>query len=335
MKKEMLLEVSNLKTHFFTDDGVVKAVDGVSFEIHKGETLGVVGESGCGKSITAQSVMQLLPYPKGRVVEGSILYHQGENVIDIAALKPASRGMRRLRGNEISMVFQEPMTSLNPVHTIGRQIMEVVIEHQNLDKKRAKERAVEMLSHVGISAPAQRVDEYPHQLSGGMRQRAVIAMGLACDPNLLIADEPTTALDVTVEAQILELMNKLQDDLGMAIMFITHDLGVIGEMADRVVVMYSGKVVEYAETDKIFYEAHHPYTQGLLKSRPAIGRHQRLVPVTGTVPNPLYLPKGCYFAPRCPHAMDICRETEPAMFAVGEKHWAKCWLHAEKGEGTA
>jgi oligopeptide/dipeptide ABC transporter ATP-binding protein len=328
MSDQALLRVERLRTWFDTDDGVVKAVDGVSLDVQAGGTLGVVGESGCGKSVTALSIMQLVARPRGRIVEGRILYNRkAGGRVDIATLEPYSPEMRAIRGNEIAMIFQEPMSSLNPVFTIGEQIAEAVQLHQGADRRAARERAIEMLRRVRIARPEQRVDEYPHQFSGGMRQRAMIAMGLSCDPHLLIADEPTTALDVTIEAQILNLMKDLQAELGMSIMIITHDLGVIGEMADRVIVMYAGKVVESGSTYQIFYEPRHPYTQGLLASIPQIGRRKRLTPITGSVPSMHALPAGCTFAPRCPRAMNVCRSDEPPAFAVGEEQTARCWLY--------
>ncbi len=324
---EILLKVEDLRTYFNTEEGVLKAVDDVSFEVKRGETLGIVGESGCGKSITSLSVMQLVPKPRGKIVGGRIYYYpDGPDPIDITSLEPNGTEMRDIRGNEIAMIFQEPMTSLNPVYTIGNQIGEAVQLHQNLEKQPAKERAVEMLGRVGISAPHQRVDEYPHELSGGMRQRAMIAMALSCNPTLLIADEPTTALDVTIEAQILHILNNLQKDLGMSIIIITHDLGVIGEMANRIIVMYMGKVVERATTDDIFYNPKHPYTRGLLNSIPQIGVKKQLIPIPGTVPSPYFLPKGCYFSPRCAKVLKICREEDPPTFKIGTNHFSKCWL---------
>ncbi len=335
MVREPLLRVENLKTYFDTDDGLIRAVDGVSFAVPRGGTLGVVGESGCGKSVTALSIMQLLPYPKGRIVDGRIPYYRrAGQVVDITTLAPQSPEMRAIRGNEIAMIFQEPMSSLNPVFTVGEQIIEAIVLHQGLDRAAARQRAVEMLAKVGISNPGQRVDEYPHQFSGGMRQRAMIAMGLSCDPHLLIADEPTTALDVTIEAQILSLIKDLQAELGMSLMIITHDLGVIGETADQVIVMYLGKIVERASTVQIFYEPRHPYTRGLLASIPQIGRKQRLTPIEGSVPSMHRLPAGCRFAPRCPHAMDVCRAEEPPVFRVGDEHEAACWLYRAEGAAT-
>ena len=330
-----LLEISGLKTVFPTDDGIVNAVNDVSFSIARGQTVGVVGESGCGKSITGLSLLQLVPSP-GRVEAGKILfYRNGEReALDIAQVPPKSELIRQIRGNEIAIIFQEPMTSLNPVYTVGDQIAEAVALHEQVDKKTARERAIEMLIRVGIPAPTQRVDEYPHQLSGGMRQRVMIAMALCCSPALLIADEPTTALDVTIQAQVLGLMQELQAEMGMAIMLITHDLGVIADLADEVVVMYSGRVVERGSVDDIFYNPLHPYTQGLLRSIPVLGRTvQKTLPsIPGTVPHPLALPTGCSFQPRCPERMPEC-EQMPELALINEKtdndkHAVRCWLHA-------
>ncbi len=329
---DLLLRVSGLQTQFTTEAGLIRAVDGVDFDLDRGETLGIVGESGCGKSVTALSVMQLVQAPRGRIAGGRIELFRSGAPVDITALDPQSAEMRAIRGREIAMIFQEPMTSLNPIFTIGEQIMEAVILHQGLDRKQARERAIGMLERVGLSSPAQQVDEYPHQLSGGMRQRVMIAMALSCDPSLLIADEPTTALDVTIAAQILELMKGLQASSGMSIVMITHNLGVIGEMCRRVLVMYLGKVVEEGTTDDIFYQPKHPYTQGLLRSIPQIGLKQRLSPISGTVPSMADLPAGCAFAPRCPHVMPVCGEPPP-MLELGTGHRARCWLYA-KGVGA-
>lgn len=332
---ETLLEVTDLKTYFYTHEGILRAVDGISFDVKRGETLGVVGESGCGKSVTALSILQLVPYPKGRIVGGTIVYHkERDHAIDITSLHPRGTEIRSIRGNEISMIFQEPMTSLNPVYTVGNQIMEAIQLHQKVDKHEARKRAVEMLTRVRISAPEKRISEYPYQLSGGMRQRVMIAMALSCNPTLLIADEPTTALDVTIEAEILNLMRDLQEELGMSIMLITHDLGIIGDMADRVLVMYTGKIVEQAGTIDLFSNAKHPYTKGLIGSIPRIGKKGRLVPIEGTVPNLNMLPQGCHFAPRCSTVMPVCLEKEPPMICVGTGHFAKCWIHATK-EGVS
>jgi oligopeptide/dipeptide ABC transporter ATP-binding protein len=336
-----VLEITDLKTQFRTEQGIVRAVDGVSLSVPSGGTLGVVGESGCGKSVTALSVMQLLPRPKGRIVGGEIVYHYPDGTsVDITALHPHSDEMRAIRGNEIAMIFQEPMTSLNPVYSIGEQIIEAVCLHQAVSKAEARELAIEVLGRVGIPTPERLVDGYPHQFSGGMRQRAMIAIALSCHPGLLIADEPTTALDVTIEAQILALIKELQADFGMSLMIITHNLGVIGEMADEVVVMYMGKIVEAAPLAQLFGNPQHPYTQALFRSIPRIGRKDRLVPITGSVPNPYQIPKGCSFAPRCTHAMDICSQEEPPVFAVAEGQQAKCWLYrgedrVDQGEAKA
>jgi oligopeptide/dipeptide ABC transporter ATP-binding protein len=305
-----LLKVENLQTHFFTEDGVVKAVDGVDLDIKPGETLGVVGESGCGKSVTALSIMRLVSRP-GRIVGGRILF----NGRDLASL--SEEEMRRIRGNEIAMIFQEPMTSLNPVYTVGDQIAEAIMLHKGKSKREAMDMAVDLLRKVGIPLPERRVHEYPHQMSGGMRQRVMIAMALSCNPKLLIADEPTTALDVTIQAQILELMKQLRDDYGMAIMIITHDLGVVAEMADRVVVMYAGKVVEEAPVNALFRQPLHPYTEGLLTSIPRLDQARgRLHVIPGTVPNPLNLPKGCRFSTRCPYVQPECLAAEPELLAA-------------------
>lgn len=319
-----LIEVRDLKTYFNTSEGIVRAVDGVSFHINRGETVAVVGESGCGKSVTSLSIMRLIPMPPGQFAGGQILF-EGQNLLD-----KTEDEMRKIRGNEISMIFQEPMTSLNPVYTCGDQIAEAIELHQHLSKQEALEKAVEMLDLVGIPSPEQRIREYPHQLSGGMRQRVMIAMALSCRPKLLIADEPTTALDVTIQAQILELMKKLKAEIGMAIMLITHDLGVVAEMAERVVVMYSGKVVEQADVVSLFRNPMHPYTEGLMKSIPRLDQQvERLHVIEGTVPNLLDMPPGCHFHPRCPYAKDICRKKEPTLMEVSAGHWAACWLSGE------
>ena len=331
-----LLEISGLKTVFPTDDGIVNAVSDVSFEIGPGQTVGVVGESGCGKSITGLSLLQLVPSP-GRIEAGEILFHRNgdDEPLDIAQVSPKSELMRQIRGNEIAIIFQEPMTSLNPVYTVGNQIAEAIVLHEQVDKKTARERAMEMIARVGIPAPAQRVDEYPHQLSGGMRQRIMIAMALCCSPTLLIADEPTTALDVTIQAQVLGLMQELQAEMGMAIMLITHDLGVIADLADEVVVMYAGRVVERGTVDDIFYNPLHPYTQGLLKSVPILGKTpQKTLPsIPGTVPHPLGLPDGCSFQPRCSERMPECEQMPELAVINGESekggHAVRCWLHTD------
>lgn len=319
-----LLSVRGLKTYFQSEDGLVPAVDGVSFDLEKGSTLGIVGESGCGKSITSLSIMRLIPSPPGRIVAGEILF-EGEDL-----LKKSPAEMRKIRGNDISMIFQEPMTSLNPVFTIGDQIMEAIILHQKLDKKAARERAIEMLRLVGIPEPQRRVDEYPHQLSGGMRQRVMIAMALSCNPKLLIADEPTTALDVTIQAQILDLMRKLRDELGTSIILITHDLGVVAEMCDEVIVMYAGKVVERTDVRSLFRDPKHPYTRGLLGSLPKLHEKQeRLQTIEGVVPSPFAMPTGCRFHPRCEFARDICRAEQPELLDIGGGHEAACFIHTD------
>ncbi|MGY4707384.1 ABC transporter ATP-binding protein [Candidatus Bipolaricaulota sp. J31] len=324
-----LIELKGLKTYFYTEDGVVKAVDGVSFAIEPEQTLGVVGESGCGKSVTALSIMGLVPMPPGKIVAGEILFYKDGKAIELHKLNPKGREYRSIRGKEIAMIFQEPMTSLNPVFTIGYQIMEAIMLHQKVSKKEAKKKAIEMLRQVGIPEPEQRVDEYPHQLSGGMRQRAMIAMALSCNPSLLIADEPTTALDVTIQAQVLDLMQDLKHKFHAAIMLITHDLGVVAEMCEEVVVMYLGKVVEHAKVRPIFHEPKHPYTQGLLKSIPSLAtKKKRLEPIKGVVPDPLNAPPGCPFNPRCPHTMDICRREMPPLKEVAPEHDVACWLYS-------
>jgi len=328
---DVLLEIKNLKTHFFLDEGIVRAVDGVDFAIRRGQTLGVVGESGCGKSVTAQTILRIVPEP-GRITEGEIHYHRPlseGNVINLANLKPNGREMRDIRGNEIVMVFQEPMSSLAPVYTIGQQIMEAIRLHQNVNKAEARERAIEILHQVKMPQPSQTIDRYPHQLSGGMRQRSVIAIALSCNPSLLIADEPTTALDVTTQGQILDLMQDLQEKLGMAIMFITHDLGVIAKMAESVIVMYLGKVVERTDVDSIFHDPRHPYTRSLLKSIPLLGRKaKRLEAVAGMVPDPYAIPSGCPFHPRCPDfIMGRCDQEEPPWIEVEPGHGVRCVLY--------
>jgi len=323
-----LIEVRGLKTYFYTEDGVGRAVDGVNFTIESEKTLGVVGESGCGKSVTALSIMRLIQMPPGKIEAGEILYHRNGNVMDLTKLDPQGDEMRSIRGNEIAMIFQEPMTSLNPVYTIGNQIMEAIRLHQHLRKKEARKKAIEMLHAAGLSSPKQHMTEYPHQLSGGMRQRAMIAMALSCSPSLLIADEPTTALDVTIQAQVLGLMNDLRTEFKAAILFITHDLGVIASMADDVVIMYLGKIVESASVRSIFHNPKHPYTQGLMNSIPSLAttRKERLVPIKGIVPDPFEVPQGCGFEPRCPHAMEICKTQIPSLKELVPGHLAACWL---------
>jgi oligopeptide/dipeptide ABC transporter ATP-binding protein len=314
-----LLEVKNLQTYFFTDDGVAKSVDDVSYTVDHKETLGVVGESGCGKSVTALSIMRLIPTPPGRTVGGQVLF-EGTDLLQLP-----EEEMRKIRGNRISMIFQEPMTSLNPVFTVGDQIEEAILLHQQVTKEEAKELAINMLRQVGIPAPEQRYGEYPHQLSGGMRQRVMIAIALSCNPDVLIADEPTTALDVTVQAQILELINRLQQERGMGVILITHDLGVIAETADKVAVMYASHIVEYSNVDEIFFNPIHPYTVGLLGSIPKLNvESDRLMTIEGTVPQPTNFPVGCNFNTRCPWATEICFKEEPALLEHEPNHLAAC-----------
>ncbi len=323
-----ILEIVGLKTYFFLDNGTVRAVDGVDLALDRNTTLGLVGESGCGKSVTALSIMRLIQSPPGKIVEGEIRFRHNGGV-DIATLDPRGPKMRSIRGGEIAMVFQEPMTSLNPLYTIGDQIAESVQLHQGVGHREAMERALEMLHKVRIADPEQRLHEYPHQLSGGMRQRVMIAMALSCNPSILIADEPTTALDVTVQAQILDLMRELQDDFGSAIIMITHNLGVVSQMADYVAVMYLGKIVEYADVRTVFHNPLHPYTIGLLNSIPVFGRkgEKVLVPIEGMVPTPTEEIQGCAFAPRCPRSMRICGEEEPPLKEVKPGHQTACWLY--------
>ena len=324
-----LLQVKNLKVYFYLEEGILKAVDDVSFDIGRKKVLGIVGESGCGKSVTAQSILRIVPHP-GRTVGGEILLHQNGNLVDLAKLNPSGRDIRAIRGKEITMIFQEPMTSLSPIHTIGNQIMEAVLLHRDMSQSEARELTLEMLYKVGISNPHQRIDEYSYQLSGGLRQRAMIAMALSCNPSLLIADEPTTALDVTVQAQILELMKELQREFGMSIIYITHNLGVIAEICDEVLVMYLGKVVEYANADEIFHNPLHPYTIGLLKSIPKVGKkaRTRLEAIKGTVPLPLDLPRGCRFYQRCREAKEgICNVDNPSLIEVTKGHRVSCFLY--------
>jgi oligopeptide transport system ATP-binding protein len=323
-----MLEVNNLKTHFETPDGVVKAVDGVSFGLEPGETLGIVGESGSGKSVTALSIMQLNPEPPVSYPEGEILF-EGENL-----LQASDKRMQQIRGNEIAMIFQDPMTSLNPVFTVGNQIREAIRIHQNASKSEAQEKTVQVLRDVGIANPEQRVGEYPHQFSGGMRQRAMIAMGLACNPRVLIADEPTTALDVTIQAQILELMVELQEKYGTAIIMITHDLGVVAQLADKVMVMYAGRAVEQGATQEVFYDPLMPYSWSLLRSLPRLDTagEVRLLPVKGTPPSLIFLPEGCNFSPRCPFVKDECYRVDPVLEEKRAGHAAACILSVEEVE---
>jgi len=327
-RKKPLLEVKDLKTYFFTEDGIVKAVDGVDFVVYPGEVLGLVGESGCGKSVTSLSIMRLIGQP-GKVVEGEIIF-DGQDL-----LKQTEDEMTRVRGNRISMIFQQPQTALNPVFKVGDQIAEVLSIHQDCDKETGKKRAIELLSMVGIPEPEKRADAFPHELSGGMAQRVMIAMALACVPELLIADEPTTALDVTIQAQILDLMRDLRNKVGASVVLITHDLGVVAEMAERVAVMYAGRIVEQADVKTLFASPRHPYTQGLMGSIPILGKiKERLEVIPGTVPNLVNLPPGCRFAPRCKarieHQLQICTETEPDLIPVSSDHLVRCWLYQDR-----
>ncbi|PKR77216.1 peptide ABC transporter ATP-binding protein [Halalkalibacillus sediminis] len=327
MSKEKILDVKDLRTSFFDDNGEIKAVDGVSFTVEKGKTIGIVGESGSGKSITALSILRLLENP-GKIVGGEVLF-KGK---DLA--KASEREMRGIRGNQISMIFQEPMTSLNPVYTVGQQIRETLKVHQGLGKNGGTKKGIELLKLVGIPSPEERIKAYPHELSGGMRQRVMIAMALACNPELLIADEPTTALDVTIQAQILELINELQEDMGMSVIMITHDLGVVAETCDYVAVMYGGKVVEFADIETLFKNPRHPYTVGLLKSLP---RHDidvdELEPIKGTVPSPREMPDGCRFANRCPFATDLCFNELPSLDEMKDGNEVRCWIYTDRWDG--
>lgn len=323
--EDRLLEVKELRTYFYTRDGEIPAVDGVSFHINKGETVALVGESGSGKSITALSIMKSIPTPPGKIVSGQIIF-EGKDI-----LKNSEEEMRKIRGNQISMIYQEPMTSLNPVYTIGRQISETMEVHQGLTKKEGMMKAVELLRLVGISYPEKRVNEYPHQMSGGMRQRVMIAMALSCNPKLLIADEPTTALDVTIQAQILEIMKKLKKQIGMGILMITHDLGVVAEVSERVIVMYGGKIVESANVIDLFKSPMHPYTQGLLDSIPSLTKSQeRLNVIKGSVPRPTKLPAGCRFHPRCKFTKKVCTIYEPPLKELRGNRCFSCWIGSEE-----
>lgn len=335
MNREEILRVEDLQAYFFTQEGTVKAVDGATFSVREGKVLGVVGESGCGKSVTAQCIMRIMPKP-GKIVGGRILYYPSLNddeSIDLTKLPPQGQRIRQIRGGEIAMVFQEPMTSLDPVYTIGDHLLEAIMLHQHVDKHEGRERAITMLSNVKMPQPERTIDAYPHQLSGGMRQRAMIAIALSCHPRLLIADEPTTALDVTTEAQILELMRELQQKLGSAIMYITHDLGVIAELSDEVIVMYLGKVVERADVETLFYDPYHPYTQALLRSIPLVTKaKQRLEPIEGIVPDPFAIPEGCPFWPRCNEFMSgVCDESVPEYITITPGHQVRCHLYSEGG----
>lgn len=338
-RNDLLLEVKDLQTYFFTQRGVVSAVNGVSFDIQRGKSLGVVGESGCGKSITSLSILRLLQKP-GKIVGGKILYHAangvgnglaGERIVDITTLDPDSVEMRSIRGGQIAMIFQEPMTSLDPVYTIGAQIVEGIRYHKPVSNEEARSMAREMLARVNMPDPQRILDSYPHQLSGGMRQRAMIAIALACGPSLLIADEPTTALDVTTEAQILELLSDLQEEFGMAILYITHNLGVVAEMVEEAIVMYLGKVVERGSVEALFQDPKHPYLQALMRSVPRLGQksNTRLEAISGMVPSPFAVPSGCAFHPRCPQAIaGLCNVKEPPVIEFEEGHWARCFLYA-------
>ncbi len=322
-----VLEVRNLQTSFFTENGEVRAVDGVTFTVPKGKTLGIVGESGSGKSITSLSLMRLLP-ANGKIKEGEVMF-KGQNLLELSEKK-----MREVRGNVISMIFQEPMTSLNPAFTVGQQISEALVIHEKLSKKEAMKKSVDLLTLVGIPSPQQRVKQYPFELSGGMRQRVMIAMALACNPEILIADEPTTALDVTIQAQILGLIKDLQQRMGMSVIFITHDLGVVAETCDFVSVMYAGQVVEYSDVVSLFKKPKHPYTLGLLNSLP---RHdieqEKLIPIKGNVPNAHEMPAGCRFAPRCPAATDLCRTKMPDLVTDEEGNQIRCWIYSDQWDG--
>jgi oligopeptide/dipeptide ABC transporter ATP-binding protein len=333
MNTTPLLEISGLKTHFFLDEGTVKAVEGADLVIQHGTTVGIVGESGCGKSVTAYSILQLVESP-GKIVEGKILWQRpetaGGELLDLAALKPNSREIHAIRGGEIAMIFQEPLTSLSPIHTIGDQIVEAIRLHSAVSQAEARDQAIQMLQRVGIPKPEQRIDAYPFQLSGGMRQRVMIAMALSCHPSLLIADEPTTALDVTTQAQILELMSELQKDLGMSILLITHNLGVVAETCDQVVVMYLGQVVEQADTVTLFNDPKHPYTQALMRSIPKVGqrRQGRLDPIKGMVPDPYNRPRGCCFHPRCDKFVPgLCDQQEPPLRQLKSGGMVRCVLY--------
>jgi oligopeptide/dipeptide ABC transporter ATP-binding protein len=334
MTSQPLLEVDDLRTVFHTETGVARAVDGVTFAIGEGETLGLVGESGCGKSVTSLSILRLIPEPPGEILAGSVIRFRGRDLLALPR-----REMRRVRGNEIAMIFQEPMTSLNPVFTVGNQIAEAVRLHRRVSKREAMDRAIEMLRLVGIPAPETRVSDYPHQLSGGQRQRVMIAMALSCDPQLVIADEPTTALDVTIQAQILDLLVELRERLGMALLLITHDLGVVAQVCDRVAVMYAGRIVEQAPVRQIFEDPRHPYTKGLLRAIPQLGKTaDRLMTIPGQVPSALDWPAGCRFRSRCPHAWERCLDEPPLLqaqdaTATDSDVRSRCWLELEPGRG--
>ncbi|HUX37910.1 MAG TPA: ABC transporter ATP-binding protein [Rectinemataceae bacterium] len=325
MTNEVILQVKDLKTYFHTDEGIVKAVDGVSFDLHKGETLGIVGESGSGKSVTNLSIINMIPNPPGKIAGGEVLY-AGKDLVKLNISE-----LRSIRGNKISMIFQDPMTSLNPYLRISTQMIETIVLHQKLDKKAAKAKAIDMLKLAGIPAPEKRIDQYPHQFSGGMRQRDMIAMGLSCNPEILIADEPTSALDVTIQAQILDLMKDLTARLGTAVILITHSLGVVAGMCDTICVMYAGRVVERGPTGELFAQPRHPYTQGLIKSVPRLDKTSgdRLFSIRGQPPNVIDLPDCCPFYPRCDKAMDVCKRKYPVSKDMGNGHAVSCWLYTE------
>lgn len=325
--KDVLLSVQDLKTYFYTDDGVVPGVDGVSFDVRRGETLAIVGESGCGKSVTALSILRIVQSPPGKIIGGKILF-DGKDLLEYS-----EKEMQNIRGNDISMIFQEPMTSLNPVFTVGYQIGQPLKYHQHMGKAKARKRAIEMIRLVGIADPERVVDQYPHQLSGGMRQRIMIAMALACQPNILIADEPTTALDVTIQAQILRLMMDLKEEFGASIILITHDLGIVAETSDNVMVMYAGQAVEYASCDQLFEKPYHPYTVGLLNSIPKLHEDvEKLYTIRGSVPNATQFAAGCRFAERCDSCMQRCLDEAPPLYDMGEGRCVRCFLYDKGGD---
>lgn len=325
--EKMILEVKNLRTYFYTEEGVVHGVDNLNYQLREKETLAIVGESGCGKSVSSLSLLRIIQSPPGKIEEGSEILFDGKDL-----LKLSEKEMQSIRGNEISMIFQEPMTSLNPVMTVGQQMYQILHYHQKMNKKEARGRTVEMLQFVGIPSPEMVVDEYPHQLSGGMRQRVMIAMALSCNPRVLIADEPTTALDVTIQAQILKLMADLRERFGTSIVLITHDMGIVAEMADNVLVMYAGQGIEYAGVKEIFAEPKHPYTEGLLKSIPKLHEEvERLYAIKGSVPSAVNFPRGCRFAPRCEKCTELCKEKEPPFYELADGRKVRCHLYAEQG----
>ncbi|MBN2859847.1 MAG: ABC transporter ATP-binding protein [Sphaerochaetaceae bacterium] len=330
MHNDVILEVNELKTIFQTHSGRIAAVDNVSFKLQRNETLGIVGESGCGKSVTARSILKLVEFEGGSIESGRIDYWPtADEKIELALLDHRSKQMQNIRGAQISMIFQEPMASFNPVYSIGKQLAEIVIRHKRVSKREARDQVIELLSKVKIPNALHRFDDYPHEFSGGMRQRAMIVMAILCNPRILIADEPTTALDVTVEAQILDLIHSLKVENRMSTIIITHDMSVVGEMTDHVMVMYAGRVVEYADTEALFAKPLHPYTKALLQSIPMIGKGGELFSIEGSVPSLLHLPSGCYFAPRCPYASDRCKRTNPPEILIDGKHLVHCWLYAE------